>query len=254
MKQEALRIVKDAAKLLLQYAAKAKQIQYKGNVNIVTSADLAVQAFIIDALKKKYPSHAFLAEEKDFGVQAYTYRWILDPIDGTSNFANNLPHYCISLALEEKGSVIIGIVYNPVTSELFVAEQGEGAVLNGKKIMVSKKENMKDCLVATGFPYDRTEGTFNNLANLKRMVFAARCPRVMGAAALDLCYLACGRIDGFWEMGIHPWDHAAASLIVREAGGMITSMDGSPYTITAQHIVASNGWIHKKILSLVEVG
>jgi len=242
-----------AGSLLLKKANKHNRVSFKGRINLVTEADLASERYIIKAIEKKFPNHSILAEEESAKNKASEFKWIIDPLDGTTNFAHGFPFYCVSIALEYRGEIILGVVYDPQREELFHATIGGGSFLNGKKIHVTEETKLSRALLATGFPYDIGSSNEDNLKNFARFAKVARGIRRPGSAALDLCYLACGRIDGFWELKLSPWDTAAGKLIVEEAGGKVTDFNGEKYFIYGKYILASNGRIHnqmKRILSL----
>jgi myo-inositol-1(or 4)-monophosphatase len=230
---------------------RVKDVRYKGEINIVTEVDKKAEGIIISAIKKSYPSHDFLAEESAAALtpkKASEFKWVIDPLDGTTNFLHSFPFFCVSIALEYKGRLLVGAVYDPARDELFHAEKGRGAFLNKKKIHVSRTAVLKKALLATGFAYDVKRVMDNNLDNFAKFIKASQAVRRAGSAALDLCYVASGRFDGFWESGLNPWDSAAAALILEEAGGKITRFDGSKYTIYDKQILASNSKIHSQMI------
>ena len=243
---------KDAGILLIKKSKSKNRVNYKGRVNLVTEADLASEKLITRQISRDYPHHSILAEEQTDLDRDGDYRWIIDPLDGTTNYAHGFPVYCVSIALEYKGEAIVGAVYDPTREELFSVAKGLGASLNGKKIKVSTENKLEKSLLATGFPYDIGTSRENNLSHFGRFAKVARGIRRAGSAALDLCYLACGRFDGFWELKLSPWDTAAGHLIVLEAGGKVTDFTGKEYSIYDKYILASNGKIHnqmKKVLA-----
>jgi myo-inositol-1(or 4)-monophosphatase len=241
-----------AGEILIKKNRLRNKIRYKGRVNLVTAADLASEKYIIRTIVKKYPHHSLLAEETPAAEKKSEFRWVIDPLDGTTNYAHGFPFYCVSIALEYSGEIIVGAVYDPEREELFSAYLGGGADLNGRKIGVTSEARLARSLLATGFPYDIGTTQEDNLNNYTRFARLSRGIRRAGSAALDLCYVACGRCDGFWELKLSPWDTAAGRLIVEEAGGKVTDFKGRPYSIYDKYIIASNGHIHsqmKKILS-----
>lgn len=243
--------LKEVGALLRESIHKIKKIDYKSEANLVTDIDKIAEKMIIRKIKQHFPDHAILAEEsKPQGKSRY--KWIIDPLDGTTNFAHSFPVSCVSIAVEKDGEVILGGVLDPFRNELFFAEKNRGAYLNGKKIRVSKVQRLKESLLSTGFPYDRKihAGTYLNIFE----GFMIRCHgiRRMGSAAIDLCYTACGRFDGFWELKLNPWDTAAASLICQEAGGRLTNFKGKPYSIYDPEALASNGLIHAEMLRVLD--
>lgn len=226
-------------------------IEYKGEINLVTEVDKACEKLIVTMLKDAFPDHDFLAEENEYARSGSRYVWIIDPLDGTNNYAHGFPWFCVSIALEVEGDIKVGVIYQPVLDEMFTAVKGEGAFLNGKPISVSKRQPLKGCLLATGFPYDRTWDNENNLDNFIFFQMAARGIRRAGAAALDLAYVAAGRLDGFWEIKLKPWDVAAGKLLVEEAGGRVTNHGGEAYSVYDHLIVASNGLVHGEMLEVL---
>ena len=229
---------------------KIGKISYKGRDNIVTDIDKKSEKIIIKHILSAFPGHSILSEESRPVKTGSPYKWIIDPIDGTTNFAHAFPFFAVSIALEKDGRVIMGIVYDPMRNELFYAERGGGARLNGKKIRVSKVEKLRGSFLATGFSYGlkNREGNVKNFTKFLKHTMAVRRA---GSAALDLCYVACGRFDGFWELDLCPWDSAAGMLITREAGGVVTKFDGSPYSPYDRNILATNGHIHKEMVKVL---
>ncbi|HEY2988968.1 MAG TPA: inositol monophosphatase family protein, partial [Candidatus Binatia bacterium] len=202
---------------------RAKEVHYKSTINLVTATDRQAEAKIVDLLLKNFPDHSILAEEETAIVSPDSaYRWIIDPLDGTTNFAHSYPQFAVSIALEHEGEVVLGVVYDPLREEGFSAIKGEGALLNGESIKTSEIAELDKSLLATGFPYDHRENVDFYLNFFRAFMKRSQGIRRAGAAALDLCYLACGRLDGFWELKLNPWDTAAGILIVREAGGTVT--------------------------------
>ncbi len=241
----------DAGQLLKSLSGKLHRIDYKGRVNLVTEADLASEALVVGLIREQFPKHDVLAEEKTSVENGSDFKWIIDPLDGTTNYAHGFPVYCVSLALEYKGRVAVGVVYNPVLDELFHAVKGGGAFLNRNKIHVSSERKLERALLATGFPYDIATSRDNNLDYFRRFAPRVRGIRRAGSAALDLCYLACGRFDGFWELKLSPWDSAAAALMVTEAGGKVTDFKGRKYSIYDKYLLATNGDIHRQMIRVL---
>jgi myo-inositol-1(or 4)-monophosphatase len=245
---EAIDIVRNAGNVLLKYFNSEQKITFKSLFDMVTEADLASEKAIVDALRKLTPDINILAEESssadDPAPELLDYLWVVDPLDGTTNFAHGFPHFAISLALLEKGLPVIGIVFDPLKNELFSAVTGCGAHLNTNRIKVSSNDNPEKSLIATGFPYAIRDIDQKNLMEFCTFRLSCQGIRRFGAAALDLAYVAAGRLDGFWEFGLKPWDTAAGILIVREAGGNVTRYDGSDYSVTNSDIIASNANIH----------
>lgn len=228
-------------------------ISYKSRTDIVTDADRASEAFLVAGISKQFPSHAIIAEEGSRKEADGGFLWYVDPLDGTNNFAHGLPLFCVSLgvySLSEK-MVVAGVVYNPFLDEMFWAVRGGGAFLNGERIRVSSLDDIGVSLVATGFPYDKAVSPDNNLKEFNRILPEIQGTRRMGSAAIDLSYVACGRLDGYWEKKLKPWDVAAGSLIVEEAGGRVSRYDGSGFDPEYPEIVASNGKIHDRLVSLL---
>ena len=230
---------------------KIGRISYKGRINIVTDIDKKAEGIVIKRILSAFPGHSVLSEERPPIEASSMYKWLIDPLDGTTNFAHSFPFFCVSIALEEHGETILGVVYDPMRDELFLAEKGRGAYLNNKRIGVSRTSKLKEGFLATGFAYGIKEAADDNVRNFKNFLMRAMAIRRAGSAALDLCYVACGRFDGFWELGLYPWDSAAASLIVREAKGLVTKFDGSRFTPYDKEVLATNGRIHKQMVKLL---
>ena len=224
---------------------------YKSDINLVTEIDKHAEEVIVQILKTNFPGHAILAEES--GLQGSAeYKWIIDPLDGTTNFVHTYPICCVSIACEKNDHVIMGGVHDPFRREIFFAEKGQGAYLNTNKIQVSKATKIKDALLATGFPYDRQENASNYLKYVEEFMKKTHGIRRTGSAALDLCYVACGRFDGFWETKLFPWDTAAGGLIVQEAGGRLSNFKGRPFSNYKPEILASNGHIHREMVQILK--
>jgi myo-inositol-1(or 4)-monophosphatase len=242
-----------AGAILLEQTRSGFGIERKTSiVNLVTDADRAAEQAIIDHLLAAFPTHGVLAEERGQQVPWESdCQWIIDPLDGTTNFAHGFPFYSISIALEQRGTCRLGVVLDPIRDELFTAEAGQGARLNGRMIRVSSAATLDDALLATGFAYDIREVADNNLDHFNRFALRAQGIRRTGSAALDLCYVAAGRLDGYWEVKLSPWDSAAGSVILTEAGGRITHFDGAPYSIYGKDLVASNGPLHQPMLDVL---
>ena len=231
-----------AGALLLNYAGSGFHIEYKNPINLVTDADRAAEQCVIDRIKTHFPTHRFLAEESGRLEEGRSpYLWIIDPLDGTTNFAHGYPAYCVSIGLEYEGRCMLGVIFDPSRNELFTAVEGRGAQLNGRPIHVSGAKTLDSSLLVTGFAYDIRETSRNNLDHFSNFALKAQGLRRTGSAALDLCYVAAGRFDGFWEVRLNPWDMAAGSVIVREAGGRLTNFSGKDLSIYGQELVASNG-------------
>lgn len=237
-----------AGRLLRENIHGPREISYKGDINLVTEMDTRSERAVVETLRAAFPDHGIVAEEETTIRNGSGYTWIIDPLDGTTNYAHGYPCFSVSIALEHEGDVIAGVVYDPMRDELFAARKGEGATLNGKAIGVSDTDTLIKSLLATGFPYDRKTSEKNNLDYFHDLLMASQEVRRDGSAALDLCSVAAGRFDGFWELKLKPWDVAAGSLIVREAGGMVTDLSGGPFDMHAEEILASNGRIHKQMV------
>jgi myo-inositol-1(or 4)-monophosphatase len=235
----------DAGKMLKRGFNSRLKIVYKGRINPVTDLDVRAERMITSEIKRRFPAHSILAEEGTRARAQAEYRWIVDPLDGTVNFAHGFPVYCVSVAVEYRGAVVAGAVYDAERSELFRTHVGAGAFLNGRRIRVTGETILERALLATGFAYDIGTSRKNNLGLFARMAKKAQGIRRPGSAAIDLCWLASGRIDGFWELKLHPWDTAAASLLVTEAGGKVSRINGSRYSIYAPDMLASNGHLHR---------
>lgn len=243
---------REAGALLLNYTAAGFHVEYKNPINLVTDADRAAEQCVIDHIRRRFPSHRFLAEERGRVEQAHSpYLWIIDPLDGTTNFAHGYPAYCVSIGLEYQGRCILGVIYDPSRDELFTAMDQQGAQLNGRSIHVSETPALGKSLLVTGFAYDIRDTPRNNLDHFCKFSLKAQGLRRTGSAALDLCYVAAGRFDGFWEVRLNPWDMAAGTVIVREAGGRLTDFSGKELSIYEQELVASNGLIHEAMLDVL---
>jgi myo-inositol-1(or 4)-monophosphatase len=230
------------------------KIRMKGRREIVTDLDDASERAVIETIRASFPEDPIVAEESAPRLRESERVWIVDPLDGTNNYAHRYPFFSVAIAAEEEGSLVVGVVYDPLRDELFAAERGGGATRNGEPIHVSEADALSESLVATGFPYDRSEMTDSNLGNLNRFVLAVRGIRRGGSAELDLAYVACGRLDGFWEMGLKTWDVSAGGLIVQEAGGRVTNFGGGDWDHRRGDIVASNGLVHDEMLGIVGGG
>jgi len=221
-------------------------IRFKGEADLVTEVDLACENAVKNVILEKWPHHALLGEEGGVNGSG-DFLWIVDPLDGTTNYTHNYPHFCASVALQERGRVIVGAVYDPMRDELFTAKHGAGAFLNGKPIHPSNCSKLEQAMLVTGFPYD-LDRRMKALPQFGAMLQRVQAIRRDGSAALNLCYVAAGRFDGFWEISLHAWDIAAGRLIIEEAGGKITGMDGNPTSIYSEQIVASNCLLHDEIV------
>jgi myo-inositol-1(or 4)-monophosphatase len=250
----AIETAREAGAILRDEFDRPKEISYKGEVDIVTESDRRSEALIISRLKKHFPGHAIIAEEGGRGGAHEKYCWHVDPLDGTTNFAHGYPCFAVSIGLAEDGEPVAGAVFNPVSDELFTAARGEGAYLNGKRIHVSPVEKLAQSLVATGFPTHKRKRSAN-INYYWEYTLRSHGVRRDGSAALDLCSVACGRFDAFWEFNLNSWDTAAGVLLVREAGGMVTDLSGGPYHLGGPQLLSSNGRIHgemQEVAAIVE--
>ena len=254
--QTAIEIVLRAGEIQLARFGHDVQIGKKGAIDLVTQVDVEVETMCRTVIAKRFPNHAVLAEElpNEPGTLAPSagHTWIFDPIDGTVNFAHGLPIFCASLALEVDGRLEIGAVFDPNRQELFVAERGGGARLNGRPFSVTSTSTLIDAMLCTGFPYDVHDTADEVVGLFGAFVGRARAVRRLGSAALDLCYVAAGRFDGFWEQRLHPWDTAAGALMVEEAGGRVTDMRGQPFACRAGDVLASNGPLHDDMVGVIQ--
>jgi myo-inositol-1(or 4)-monophosphatase len=253
-----LKVAKDAAlkagKMLRENFDEAREVSFKGEINLVTHFDSLSQSLIHKHISSRFPEHDFLAEEGLSREKGAEYRWLIDPLDGTTNFAHKFPVFCISISLERNGEINLGVVYDPLRNEMFWAEIGQGAFLNGKKIRVSSVNDLDKSLVATGFPYDIRESEVNNIDHFNNFAIRVQAIRRCGSAAMDLCYVACGRFDGFWELKLNPWDVAAGGLIVKEAGGRISDFQDEEYSIYGSETLATNVLIHQQMVDILQLG
>jgi len=241
-------IAREAGALLIKYFEARVKIEYKGEVDLVTEADRKSEALILERILAQWPNHDVMGEEGTRIESGSDYRWYVDPLDGTTNFAHGFPVFCVSLALEFKGQRIAGVVYDPTRNELFSAEQGRGAYLNNRPIRVSAVDNLAECLVATGFPSHKRHKN-PNVFFYHQITLRTHGVRRAGSAALDLCSVACGRFDAFWEFNLNPWDTAAGVLIVEEAGGQVSDFSGAPFNINSRETLASNSLVHEAMLA-----
>jgi myo-inositol-1(or 4)-monophosphatase len=247
--EAAVEIAQEAGKILREENERPPTISYKGDFDLVTQADRRSEALIVSRLQKYFPEHAVAAEEGTGKDTASEYRWHVDPLDGTTNFAHHYPCFCVSMALARNKELLLGVIYNPIYNELFTAARGEGALFNGKKIQCSKIDAIRNSLLCTGFPNHNREAN-PNFHFYWDFTLRSHGVRRDGSAALDLAYVATGRFDSFWEFGLNPWDTAAGIVLVEEAGGKITDMQGQSYTLGGPSILASNGLIHDEMVRI----
>lgn len=252
----ALETVDEAARYLRVVAGGQQRVEYKGDVDLVTETDRAVEVLMVARLRGAFPDHLIVGEEASAGApparpQSGQYAWYIDPLDGTTNFAHGHPHFAVSLGLALDGELLLGVVADPLRGETFAAARGRGATLNRRAIRVSAAGEIRHALLATGLPYDRRQHADHYLGIIKAFVLRAQGIRRAGSAALDLCYLACGRFDGYWEWKLSPWDSAAGVLIVREAGGLVTDFRGAPFDLYGEETLASNGVLHAEMIDIL---
>lgn len=252
LKEVLLRATREAGAIILRYFNGAFRIDHKEGINnLVTEVDKLSEDKIIEVIQASYPRHTIISEEVGELIQVSDYQWIIDPIDGTVNFAHGIPICCVSIGLMHAGELILGAVYNPMMDELFVAERGKGATLNGHPISVSKKSDFRTACLVTGFPYKWPHNAEHPIKVFERFVLEGLPVRRLGSAAIDLCWVACGRFDGFWEYNLNAWDVAAGYLILQEAGGRITDFDGATYNVFEKETLATNGLMHEAMLKVI---
>jgi myo-inositol-1(or 4)-monophosphatase len=244
----AIELAHRAGALLRARQEQERSVASKGHTDVVTDADHASEALILAAIAQRFPDHGVVAEESGAAPGASEYQWLVDPLDGTVNYLHGLPTYGVSLAVLRRGELHIGVVYDPSRGELFAAERGGGARCNGRLLRVSGTARLADALLTTGFPYDRGARDDNNLREHNRLLLRCQDVRRTGSAALELCYVAAGRVDAHWELGLKPWDVAAGALILLEAGGSMTDWDDQPWRPGGHKVVGSNGRIHDELL------
>jgi myo-inositol-1(or 4)-monophosphatase len=249
----AVEIALEAGRFLREKFHEKHDIAYKGEIDLVTEADRGAEALLIARIEKLFPAHGIMAEETRGSALTKEHMWIIDPLDGTTNYAHQYPVFCVSIALQRDGDVILGVICNPMMEELFVVERGQGAFLNERRLSVSATTDLTRSLLATGFPYDIRVNPDNNINYFNTLAVKAQAIRRAGAAALDLAYVAAGRFDGFWELQLRPWDMAAGCLMVTEAGGKVTDLFGGPFNLYSPHVLASNGRIHETMAEILRV-
>lgn len=240
-----------SGEIQLEGLNRARRIEYKSPINLVTDVDRACETAIVELLQGTYPDHDILAEEGSGDRKDSTYKWIIDPLDGTTNYAHGYPLFCTSIALEHKGKIAVGVVFEPNRKEMFVAERGSGAFLNGQRLQTSPTIHLDKAMLATGFAYNVRETKNNNIDHFKNFLMKTQAVRRDGVAAVDLCYVAAGRYDGFWELNLFPWDVAAGYLMVLEAGGHVSEFRGKDFEVYFKEIVASNKIIHSQMIKTI---
>jgi myo-inositol-1(or 4)-monophosphatase len=250
--QVAMAAAKEAGRIQMLHFGHSHPVEYKGEFNPVTEVDRLCERAILKMISESFPDHDILTEESPFEGKGSSWKWIIDPIDGTTNYFHGFPCFCVSIGLEVEGEVKLGVVYVPPLDELFHAEKGEGAFLNGERIAVSRADRLRRSLLCTGFPYDVHERVDFYLRYFRQFITRSFAIRRPGSAAVDLAYLAAGRFDGFWEFKLHAWDVAAVSLMITEAGGKVTDLQGQPFNIYSIETLASNGLIHQEMLQAIQ--
>ena len=248
----AVEIAQAAGAILREGFGNHKTVRYKSAIDLVTEYDEQSETLLTDAIKERFPRDGILAEESGV-VEPGEVRWVIDPLDGTTNFAHGLPIFCVSIAFYQGDDPVFGVIYDPIREELFQAMQGEGALLNGARMHVSQTKSLEKSLLVTGFAYKLQDAPDNNIKHFGDLVLRAQGMRRLGSAALDLCYVACGRFDGFWEQHLKPWDTAAGYCIAKEAGASITDFSGGAFNIDKNEILATNSQIHRQMLSLLKL-
>jgi len=252
--EEAIKAARKAGRMLKKNIDTSREVSFKGTVDLVTNFDNQSQRMIFEHLSENFPDHGFLAEEGLSQKKGSEFQWIIDPLDGTTNYAHKFPVFTVSIALEVKGEVVVGVVYDPMREETFWAAKGKGAFLNGRKISVSSIDDLNRGLLATGFPYDLRVSEVNNIVHFNNFLTRAQAVRRCGSAAMDLCYVACGRFDGFWELKLKPWDMADGALLVQEAGGRVSGFQNEELSLSSSEILASNGLIHQQMVKVLRLG
>jgi myo-inositol-1(or 4)-monophosphatase len=248
--ETAVEIAREAGALLTNFFERRVPFETKGEFDLVTEADRSSERLVVERLRSHFPSHAIVAEEGGGHESASEYRWFVDPLDGTTNFAHSFPVYNVTLGLERSGELIAGVVFDPTRQEMFTAERGSGAYLNNRRIHASPVKKVADSLASTGFPSRKRHHNIN-IHFYYQLAMASHGVRRTGSAAIDLAYVAAGRLDFFWEFGLKPWDVAAGTLLVSEAGGRVSDMRGAPHSVTASDdVLADNGALHEEILAM----
>jgi len=239
--------------VLMSHYGKVSRIDKKGAIDLVTEADTESERVIIETIQKAFADHTILAEESGLSTGDAEHQWIIDPLDGTTNFAHQIGFFSISIAFSLRDETVFGLVLNPLTRELFTAVKGKGASLNGRQIAVSTSKAVSESFLVTGFPYNLRDHFNPLLMRFSKCLKASQGVRRLGSAAIDLCFIACGRFDGFWEQNLNPWDTAAGELIAREAGAIVTDFSNKPFANYKKEILATNGRIHKEMISLLSI-
>ena len=248
--ETAVEIAREAGSLLATYFERRVAFELKGEFDLVTEADRASEKLVVERLRSYFPTHTIVAEEGGGSQQSSEFRWFVDPLDGTTNFAHSFPTFNVTLGLERGGEPLVGVVYDPIRQEMFTAERGAGAYLNNRRIHVSNTRRLGDSLASTGFPSRKRHHNVN-IHFYYQLAMASHGVRRTGSAAIDLAYVACGRLDFFWEFGLKPWDMAAGALLVQEAGGRVTDMKGAPHHVTgSEHILADNSALHDEVIEI----
>jgi myo-inositol-1(or 4)-monophosphatase len=247
--ERAIDIAREAGALLANYYERRIPYELKGEFDLVTEADRASERLVVERLRSHFPTHSIVAEEGGGHEGSSEYRWYVDPLDGTTNFAHSYPTFNTTLALEHSGQMIAGVIFDPIRQELFAAERGAGAYLNNRRVHVSNVKRLEDSLVCTGFP-SRKRHLSINVHFYHQLAMATHGVRRSGSAAIDLAYVSCGRLDGFWEFGLNPWDMAAGRLIVEEAGGRVSDMNGAAHRWTSKHLLVDNGHLHDQMVEI----
>lgn len=247
-------IARQAGAVLMEGFGNVRHIQQKGAIDLVTEFDRRSEEVVISAIQQRFPDHAILAEESGHHELISEYQWVIDPLDGTTNFAHAIPVFSVSIGLLRNNSPVAGVVYDPFRNEMFSAELGQGASLNNNPIHVSSRTDLGQAVISTGFPYDVRTNPRNNLAQFVQFQLRTQAVRHLGSAALDCSWTAMGRLDGYWEFGVKPWDVGAGALIVREAGGRVTSVDGDEDFLSGDTILVSNGLLHEQMLGVLSEG
>ncbi len=248
-----IEISKEAGSIIQEGFGTHFEIEYKGSVsNLVTEIDKKSEKLILDFIAKEFPHHSVLSEESGRRTRNSEYVWVVDPLDGTTNFAHGLPIFSVSIALQKNGETCCGAIYDVMRDVIYTAEVNSGAFMNGKKLNVNSIDKLEESLLVTGFPYDIENNPFNAVQKFEAFLLRSRAVRRLGSAAIDFCYVASGVFSGFWEVRLSPWDFAAGDLIVREAGGIVTDLEGKNLSINSTQILATNGILHQKMLEILK--